>query len=185
MKKADFIKAFRNKSAWKKASAVIVLVDYKLEGKKTTVAIPFRKEAEMKAEMKRIKKEKLHLMKKTGGGSVSMENEGEDGMKAKIELKLGGLSPELLQANAAELFDKIKTTLEVLIAVDAEMEVLASGEAVDGDEIDEIVENITTETAVSTEPTGKKLTQETRAKMKVNMQKMQETLTLVKKQLKI
>ena len=31
MKKAEYIKAFKNKAAWKKAKAVILLVDYKLE----------------------------------------------------------------------------------------------------------------------------------------------------------
>jgi hypothetical protein len=51
------------------------MVDYKLDGKKTTVAIPFKKEAEMKAEMKRLKKEKLHPMKKSGGGLVTVEND--------------------------------------------------------------------------------------------------------------
>jgi hypothetical protein len=60
IKKADYVKAFKNKAVWKKAKAVIFLVDYKLEGKKTTIAIPFKKEAEMKSEMKRLKKEKLH-----------------------------------------------------------------------------------------------------------------------------
>jgi hypothetical protein len=34
MKRADYIKAFKNKASWKKAKAVIFLVDYKLEGKK-------------------------------------------------------------------------------------------------------------------------------------------------------
>jgi hypothetical protein len=75
MKKADFVKAFKNKAAWKKAKAVIVMVDYKLDGKKTTVAIPFKKEAEMKAEMKRMKQEKIHPLKKSGGGLVTVEND--------------------------------------------------------------------------------------------------------------
>jgi hypothetical protein len=48
MKKADYFKAFKNKSAWKKAKVVIFLVDFKLEGKKATIAIPFKKEAEMR-----------------------------------------------------------------------------------------------------------------------------------------
>jgi len=73
MKKADFIKAFKNKVAWKKATAVILLTDYKLDGKKTSIAIPFKKLADMKAEMKRLKKEKLHFMKKSGGGTFSIE----------------------------------------------------------------------------------------------------------------
>jgi len=122
MKKADFIKAFKNKAAWKKAKAVIVMVDYKLDGKKTTIAIPFKKEAEMKSEMKRMKKEKTHPLKKSGGGMISFAKDGEEGMKAKIELTLGGLKPELLQAKGEDLFGRINTTLEVLIAANAELE---------------------------------------------------------------
>jgi len=85
MKRVDFVKAFKNKAARKKAEAVILLTDYKLDGKKCSIAIPFRKTAEMKAEMKRLKKEKLHLMKKSGGGSFSIEKNA-DGIYAKIEL---------------------------------------------------------------------------------------------------
>ena len=47
IKKADYVKAFKNKAIWKKAKAVIIFVDYKLEGKKAVVAIPFKKETEM------------------------------------------------------------------------------------------------------------------------------------------
>jgi hypothetical protein len=122
MSKADYIKAFKNKSLWKKANAVIFLVDYKLDGKKTCIAIPFRKEAEMKMKIKEIKKDKIHIMKKTGGGVITVENDGPEGLKAKVELKLGGLAPEFLQIKGEELFDKIKATLEVKIAADAEME---------------------------------------------------------------
>jgi hypothetical protein len=122
MKKAEFVKAFKNKPQWKKAKAVILFVDYKLEGKKTTVAIPFKKVAEMKLEVKRIKKEKLHPMKKSVGGIFSLENEGEDGIKAKIEITHGGVKPEILQAKAEDLFGRINAQLEVLIAADAELE---------------------------------------------------------------
>jgi hypothetical protein len=120
MKKADFIKAFKNKAAWKKAKAVLILVDYKLEGKKTTVAIPFNKEAEMKAELRKVKYEKIHPMKKTGGGDVSFENDGPDGMKAKIELTRGGLKPEMLQTKGEELFGRINAVLEVKVSKDKE-----------------------------------------------------------------
>jgi len=54
MKKADYIKAFKNKAVWKKATATIILTDYKLAGKKMTLAIPFKKVADMKREMKRL-----------------------------------------------------------------------------------------------------------------------------------
>jgi hypothetical protein len=122
MNKAEYIKAFKNKSLWKKARAVIFLLDYKLDGKKNVIAVPFLKEAEMKAKMKEIKKNKTHLMKKTGGGLINVENDGPEGLKAKVELKLGGLAAELLQNKAVELFERIKAKLEVAIAEDAEME---------------------------------------------------------------
>ncbi len=48
------------------------MVDYKLDGKKVTVAIPFKKVTEMKKVLKRIKKEKLHIYKKTGGGTFEL-----------------------------------------------------------------------------------------------------------------
>ena len=111
MKKADFIKAFKNKAAWKKAKAVIFLVDYKLEGKKAVIAIPFKKENEMKLEMKRLKKEKLHLLKKSGGGTIVIDKNAEGEREATIELIMGGLKPELLQLKASPLFDKIKVKL--------------------------------------------------------------------------
>ena len=137
MSKADFIKAFKKKTAWKKAKAVIVMVDYKIDGKKTTVAVPFRKEAEMKAEMKRMKKEKTHPLKKSGGGMISFENDGEEGMKAKIELTLGGLKPELLQTKGEDLFGRINTILEVLVADNAELEDAGeAGEEEDEEELD-------------------------------------------------
>ncbi len=129
MNKADYIKAFKNKALWKKANAAIFLVDYKLEGKKTCIAIPFKKEAEMKLEMKRLKKDKLHLLKKSGGGTISVENDGPEGLIAKVELQLGGLFPELLQMKGEALFDKIKATFEVLIAEDAEMETADTDDA--------------------------------------------------------
>jgi len=122
MKKAEFVKAFKNKAQWKKAKAVILFVDYKLEGKKTTVAIPFKKVAEMKIEVKRIKKDKLHPMKKSVGGIFSLENEGEEGIKAKIEITHGGVKPEILQTKAEDLFGRINAQLQVLIAADAELE---------------------------------------------------------------
>jgi len=122
MAKADYIKAFKNKTLWKKATAVIFMVDYKLDGKKTVIALPFKKEAEMKLKMKEIKKNKTHFMKKTGGGVIKVENDGPEGLSANVELKLGGLKAEILQAKAEELFGKIKATLKVLIAEDAEME---------------------------------------------------------------
>jgi len=119
MKKAEFIKAFKNKAVWKKAKAVIVFVAFKLDGKKTTVAVPYKKETEMKADMKRVKKEKIHLFKKSGGGRISFDL-GDEGLIANIELTVGGLKPELLQSEGEELFEKINSILKVVVAEDAE-----------------------------------------------------------------
>ena len=177
MKKAEYIMAFKDKAAWRKAKAVIVLADYKLEGKKFTVAIPFKKENEMKAEMKRLKKEKLHLLKKSGGGLISMENDGPEGLKAKIELTLGGLKPEMLQLKAEELFDRIKAKLEVVIAKDAEMDDVSQEE--DEDDND---------TEISKQSTSLKLSPE-QEQFKKNMQnklnKMAEQIAKIKEQLKM
>jgi hypothetical protein len=189
--KADYIKAFKNKAVWKKAKAVIFLVDYKLEGKKTTIAIPFKKEAEMKLEMKRLKKEKLHPMKKSGAGLISIENEGEDGMKAKVEMLLGSLKPELLQVKGAPLFDKIKATLEVLIAAGAELEAPDPNEPVEvedpneEEEGDDAPEDNNDNTIEEKPVAGKKLSPEELAKIKNNMYKMKDALAKMKIQLNI
>jgi hypothetical protein len=119
MKKAEYIKAFKNKAAWKKAKAVIFLVDYKLEGKKAVIAIPFKKENEMKLEMKRLKKEKLHLLKKSGGGEVSI-SKGSDGLaELNVKLTIGGLKPELLILKATPLLEKIKLRIKATIEGEA------------------------------------------------------------------
>jgi hypothetical protein len=126
MKKAEFIKAFKNKAAWKKAKAVIILVDYKLEGKKAVIAIPFRKENEMKLEMKRLKKEKLHVLKKSGGGTIQIEVGADGEREAKIELGIGGLKPELLLLKASPLFERIKLKIQATQNEEAKADALAS-----------------------------------------------------------
>ena len=119
MKKAEYIKAFKNKAAWKKAKAVIFLVDYKLEGKKAVIAIPFKKENEMKLEMKRLKKEKLHLLKKSGGGDITI-TKGNDGVaELNVKLTIGGLKPELLVLKATPLLEKIKLRIKATIEGEA------------------------------------------------------------------
>jgi len=131
--KADYIKAFKNKAVWKKAKAVIILVDYKLDGKKSVIAIPFRKETEMKAEMKRLKKEKIHILKKSGGGSIEFIKTA-DGMSAKVEIQVGGLSTEMLLMKGQPLFDKIKVKLEALQTAEAMAEAAESAAEVDPNE---------------------------------------------------
>jgi hypothetical protein len=198
MKKAEFVKAFKNKAAWKKASAVILLSDYKLDGKKATVAIPFRKVSEMKAEMKRLKKEKLHLMKKSGGGTFSIEK-GPNGVIAKIELLMGGLAPQALEGKITELFAILKigvhTTQSEAAAAEAAAtpaeadpneNLLADGFADvaadaddDNDDMVSSAEEVELEQeAEAEEPIEKKreLKPEKKAKMVENMKKMKENL---------
>jgi hypothetical protein len=134
MKKADYIKAFKNKAAWKKAKAVIILVDYKLEGKKAVIAIPFKKENEMKLEMKRLKKEKIHLLKKSGGGSINIEVGADGEREAKIELGIGGLKPELLLLKAGPLFEKIKLKIQATQNEEAKADAATSEGEVDVNE---------------------------------------------------
>lgn len=133
MKKAEFVKAFKNKAAWKKANAVILLVDYKLDGKKATVAIPYRKEAEMKIEMKRLKKEKLHLMKKSGGATFSIERSAE-GVSAKIELVNGGLSLQALEGKVTDLFSILKIKVQTSQSAEAAAEAAAQPAETDPNE---------------------------------------------------
>ncbi len=120
MSKSEYIKAFKNKTVWKKAKAVIFMVDYKLEGKKTVIALPFKKESEMKLKMREMKKNKTHLLKKTGGGFINVENDGPEGLMAFVELSYGGLKPEILQEKALELFGRINATLKVVVSENAE-----------------------------------------------------------------
>lgn len=175
MKKAEFIVAFKDKAAWRKAKAVIVLTDYKLEGKKFTVAIPFKKENEMKAEMKRLKKEKLHPLKKSGGGLISVENDGPEGLKAKIELTVGGIKPEKVQLKAEELFDRIKAKLEVLIAKDAEMDDVSE------EEEEEEKENETSKPTLQLSPEQEQF----KKNMQEKLNKLTEQIAKVKEQLKM
>ena len=196
MKKADFVKAFKNKAAWKKAEAVILLVDYKLDGKKCSIAIPSRKTAEMKAEMKRLKKEKLHLIKKSGGGSFSIEKNA-DGIYAKIELLNGGLSPKAIESKISDLFDILKIKVITTQSEEAAAEAAAlpaeadSNENLPEDSFEVAAANQDDETfdreeknAAAANPEAKddsnaqkrKLKPEEKAKMVDNMKKMEENL---------
>lgn len=124
MKIAEYVKAFKNKALWKKAKYVLVLMDYKLDGKRATVAIPFKKRNQAKEAFKKIKKEKLHFLKKTGIGSFEL-GAGESGPEATINFTYGGLNPEAVMTKASKLFDKIK--LSILFAG-------GQAEAVEGEE---------------------------------------------------
>ena len=169
MKKAEFLKAFKNKAVWKKAKAAIILVDYKLDGKKTTVAVPFKKVADMKQEVKRLKAEKLHLLKKTAGCLLTLKK-GEDGLPLfEANIRLGGIAPELLEAKVSELFSKIKVGFKVLTPTKDTIPV---------------AENSETTTDQTSKP-KRSLKDSDKAKMKENIQIMKANLAKLKSQLNI
>ena len=200
MKKADFVKGFKKKAVWKKAKAVIILVDYKLDGKKNVIAIPFKKETEMKQEMKRLKKEKLHLLKKSGGGSIEFIKAADGSMEAKIEITLGGLAPEMLLMKGQPLFDKIKVKLQALQSAEAAAEAAEVAGEVDPNEDlpedtlddvsvddseeegeeDEVVEGESATAAELNEEQAKKKTE-----MVAQMAKMEAKISEIKNQLKM
>jgi len=170
MKKADYIKAFKNKAVWKKATAAIILTDYKLAGKKMTLAIPFKKQAEMKREMKRLKAEKLHMLKKTAGCTLKLQK-GEDGLPLfDTSIVMGGVAPELLQTKASPLFGLIKVGLNVQTNKAPQEESSAP----------EVSSEETTD-----KPTKKALTAAQKEQIRTNLSKLKEHITKLKTQLKI
>ena len=112
-------------------------------------------------------------------------------MKAKVEMLLGGLKPELLQVKGAPLFDKIKATLEVLIAAGAELEAPDPNEPVEAEDPNEEEEGEdapedNNDNTIEEKPAaGKKLSHEELAKIKDNMNKMKDALAKMKTQLNI
>ncbi len=105
MKKVEYQKLFQKTMTWKKAKAVIVLADFKLTGKKTTVAIPFKKPADMVKAFKELKKNKMHPLKKVAAGGFGLAAGGEDGnLAANIEIQKGGMSIEKLLEKAGPEF---------------------------------------------------------------------------------
>lgn len=180
MKKAEYIKAFKNKAAWKKADAVILLVDYRLDGKKVTIAVPYKKVADMKSEMKRLKKEKLHLMKKSGGATFCLEK-GPNGPVAKIELLSGGLTLKDLEGKVSDLFDILKLSVETSQSAAAAAEAAAETDDAETTVKDTAVstkEEEVEEIAVDNEETtvAKKLSPEEKVKMKENLTKIEENI---------
>jgi hypothetical protein len=105
MSVADYKAVAKKAVTWGKAKGVVVFDDYKMEGKKKmAIGIPFRKENEMEAEYKIIKKKKTHKLSKTAVCLISMA---ADGITATLEIKKGGLKPELLKAAALDFLSHV------------------------------------------------------------------------------
>ena len=114
MKRPEYKKMFKKKALWKKAAWIIVLVDYKLDGKKTSLAIPYKKKPLMLKELKKIKADKLHLLKKTGLCSFELGKKSDGGLLARIELIKGGISAALLHSKMLPLFGSVDIDIEVI-----------------------------------------------------------------------
>ena len=95
----EYLKAYCKPVMLRKAQAGIVLVDYKMAGKKIPcVFIPIKKKPEAMNIFKQIKKDKEHLLKKTGLVAVQV-SKGADGKEAiSLNIRKGGLGVETLQA---------------------------------------------------------------------------------------
>ena len=178
MKLADFKKAFKNKAQWKKAEAVIVLVDVKIDGKKVTAAFPFKKAAQMKKAYKQAKKDKLHLPKKMGGGLFKIEK-GEDGPIAKIDLLIGGLTSPLLETKASTPFSWLK----LKVAATEENKQQESPET-NENPIEKGKQNADSKDNPIGDQQNKTLSPEQKAKIRTNIDKMAVTIAKIKKALK-
>lgn len=130
MSVADYKAVAKKAVTWGKAKGVVVFDDYKMEGKKKmAVGIPFRKENEMEAEYKIIKKKKTHKLSKTAVCLISMA---ADGITATLEIKKGGLKPELLKAAALDFLSYVGIT-NINITGQSD-EFIESEEAEEGDD---------------------------------------------------
>lgn len=109
-KKNDYKKAFLKTASWKKADGVLILVDYKMEGKKTMVAIPYKKRKEALDDYLLLKTQKLHSTRKVAVGIFTLD---EASATATIEIKKGGLEAGLLQEKAEAAFAAISIAIRV------------------------------------------------------------------------
>ncbi|BDS12870.1 hypothetical protein [Aureispira anguillae] len=105
MKFAEFKKAFKEKTQWKKAKAAIFLIDYKMGTKKLPIAIPLRKTTALKGLIKQIKADK-HPNQKLAAGFIKMVKT-KDGPQLNFSLTSGGYAAEALEAKVATLFKQL------------------------------------------------------------------------------
>ena len=111
-----YIKEYCKPAIVRKAKAGILMVDYKMAGKKIPcIFIPIKKKPEAMNLFKQIKKDKEHLIKKTGLAEVSV-SAGEDGKEQiTINIRKGGLNPDLLKVKGVKLFKSgVKMKLNVI-----------------------------------------------------------------------
>ncbi len=115
LKLAQYKKQHLKPAVFKKCKGAIIFVDYKLAGKKTPcVIVPFKKGPIAAKTFKDVKKNKEHLLKKTGLASLVFGVDETGKPQVTIDLKKGGLSAPVLEAKAAKLFGEIKMAFKVV-----------------------------------------------------------------------
>ena len=120
LKLVQYRKQHLKPAVFKKCKAAIILVDYKLAGKKTPcVIVPFKKGPIAAKMFKEAKKNKEHLMKKTGLASLAFGVDARGQISVTIDLKKGGLSPAVLEEKAAKIFGEIKMSYQIIGNADA------------------------------------------------------------------
>ena len=102
MKFADLKKATKEKSQWRKATAVILLFDYKIGSKKTPVVLPLRRANQLKPLLKQIKADK-HPNQKLAAGLLST-SKGEKGPKITFKMTHGGYQLDAVASKVGPLF---------------------------------------------------------------------------------
>jgi len=115
-KKNQYLKDHCKAKDVKKSKGGIVMLDYKLAGKKTScVFIPFKKLNEAQQAFKKIKKDKEHKIKKTAFVGVTVKKGADGQNEVTLEVKKGGISPDLLKSKGKDLFEKaVKMKLNIL-----------------------------------------------------------------------
>ncbi len=99
-------KTYCKRAVVKKAKGAIIMLDYRLAGKKIPcVMVTFKKPAEAAKAFKDLKKNKEHLLKKTGLCKVDIAKGADGNPEITVDIKKGGLSPSALKAKGADLFD--------------------------------------------------------------------------------
>lgn len=105
MKYNDFKKAVKEKSQWRKATAIVLLFDYKMGSKKMPVILPLRRANQLKPLLKQIRADK-HPNQKLAAGLLSIQK-GETGQEIVFKMTHGGYQLEAVETKVAPLFQAL------------------------------------------------------------------------------
>ena len=173
MKKADYIRGIKDKNIWKKAEAILLLRKYKLNGVLLpVVALPLRREKEMKEILKTIKADKSKqkpVLKDVCIARFELQKEEKTGATiAQVHTPLVGkvTMAAVFEKKGKALFKKLDYKLVVELDIQEEAVVV------------EDKQDTSTESSPSTSPDkkptspSKKLTKEQEAKVREGAQHM-------------